>query len=113
MATLKYWRVLYADNKPMLAALEVYGHPYITSGPIITSTIMQGDFETGETVISKSGTNYTLDTPLDSNDDCEFARPLLIERVSKNFIKNNKMLKLGQLDQLNSLIDKMLTGERM
>jgi hypothetical protein len=51
MATLKYWRVLYADNKPMLAALEVYGHPYITSVPIIISTIVQGDFEVGGTVI--------------------------------------------------------------
>ena len=74
---------------------------------------MQGDFEAGGTVISKSGTNYIFDTPFDDDDDCEFARPLLIERVSRDFVKNNTMLKIGQLDQLNSLIDKMLTSERM
>lgn len=74
---------------------------------------MQGDFRVGETVISKSKTRYTLDAPLDDADDCEFARPLLIERVSRNFIKNNSMLKLEQFEQLNSLIDKMLTGQKM
>ena len=113
MPTLKYWRVLYVDSKPMLAALEVYGHPYIPCGPIITNTVVQGQFAEGETVITKSGTNYTLDAQLDESDDCEFARPLLIERVSKNLIKNNSMLKLEQLDQLNLLIDKILAGEKM
>lgn len=113
MPTLKYWRVLYSDNKAMLAALEVTGHPYIECGPIVTSTVIQGQFGVGETVTTNSGTNYTLDAQLDESDDCEFARPFLIARVSKDFIKKNKMLKFEQLEQLNSLIDKMLTGEKM
>lgn len=112
MAKLKYWRVLHVDNKAILAALEVTGHPYIESGPIITSPIVEGHFAVGETVISKSGTNYTLDTPLDDNDDCEFARALLISKVSANFIKKNKMLEFEQLENLNSVIDIVLTGKK-
>lgn len=110
---LDNWRVLYAAGKPFLAALDVSGHPLIAHGPIITSPIVSGEPKQGETVVTKSGTNYTLGTELPKNNDCEFARPYLIERVSRNFAKVGQSLKLQQLDELNALIDRVLAGERL
>jgi hypothetical protein len=113
MAILNNWRLLYASNKPFLAALEVSGHIYIPHGPIITSVIVEGDVVAGGTVKTASGTVYHLQEPLSEDEDCEFARNLLIERVSKNFAKQGTMLKLEQLDELFTLIDQILSGERM
>jgi hypothetical protein len=113
MAILNKWRVLYANNKPFLAALDVSGHMHIPLGPIITSVIVEGDVVECGTVKTASGTVYHLQKPLPEDQDCEFARNLLIERVSRNFAKQGKMLKLEQLEELFTLIDRILSGERM
>ncbi|MDO9582187.1 MAG: hypothetical protein Q7J24_03595 [Desulfomicrobium sp.] len=110
---LENWRVLYSAGTPFLAALDVSGHPFIAHGPIITSPIVCGEPKQGETVVTKSGTNYLLGTELPKDDDCEFARPYLIERVSRNLAKAGQYLKLQQLDELNALIDRVLAGERL
>jgi hypothetical protein len=110
---LDNWRVLYAAGKPFLAALDVSGHPFIAHGPIITSPIVSGEPKPGETVVTKSGTNYLLGTELPKDDDCEFARPYLIVRVSRNLAKAGQSLKLEQLGELNALIDRVLAGERL
>lgn len=109
---LENWRVLYSTGMPFLAALDVFGHPHIAHGPIITSIIVSGEVKTGETIITKSGTNYILGVELSADDDCEFARPYLIERVSRYFQKQGQSLKLEQFDELNALIDRVLAGER-
>jgi len=109
---LENWRVLYSAGMPFLAALDVFGHPHIAHGPIITSIIVSGEVKTGETIITKSGTNYVLGVELSADNDCEFARPYLIERVSRNFAKQGQSLRLEQLDELNALIDRVLAGER-
>jgi hypothetical protein len=109
---LENWRVLYSAGMPFLAALDVFGHPHIAHGPIITSVIVSGEARIGETVITKSGTNYVLGAELPKDDNCDFARPYLIERVSRNFAKQGKSLKLDQLDELNALINRILAGER-
>ena len=113
MAILNNWRLLYASNKPFLAAREVSGHMYIPHGPIITSVIVEGDAVESGTVKTASGSVYHLEKPLPEDEDCEFARNLLVERVSRNFAKQGKMLKLEQLDELFILIDRILSGERM
>lgn len=112
MPTLKYWRVLYADNKPFLAALHVNGHKYIASGPIITSVIVEGEAIEDGVIKTKTGTIYTLETPLSENMDCEFARDLLIERAIRYFEKKGTTLKLDQLEELNSHIDKILASPK-
>jgi len=112
MTVLENWRVLYSAGKPFLAALEVFGHPHIAHGPIITSVIVSGEARIGETVTTKSGTNYKLGAELSADDDCEFARPYLIERASRYFQKQGQSLKLEQFDELNALIDRVLAGER-
>ena len=109
---LENWRVLYSAGMPFLAALDVFGHPHIAHGPIITSVIVSGEARIGETVTTKSGTNYKLGAELSADDDCEFARPYLIERASRYFQKQGQSLKLDQLDELNALIDRVLAGER-
>lgn len=110
---LDNWRVLYAAGKPFLAALDVSEHPFIAHGPIITSPIVSGEPKPGETVVTQSGTNYMLGTELPKDDDCEFARPYLIERVSRNLAKAGQSLKLEQLGELNALIDRVLAGEEI
>jgi len=109
---LENWRVLYSAGMPFLAALDVFGHPHIAHGPIITSIIVSGEVKTGETIITKSGTNYILGVELPPDNDCEFARPYLIERASRYFQKQGRSLKLDQLDELNALIDRVLAGEK-
>jgi len=113
MATLNNWRVLYANQKPFLTAIDVCGHRYIPHGPIITSEIVAGELVQGGTIQTKSGSIYTLETPLSSDDDCEFARGLLIERVSRSLEKQGRMLKFEDLEKLNSIIDRVLAGDRM
>ena len=66
---LENWRVLYSAGTPFLAALDVSGHPFIAHGPIITSPIVSGEPKQGETVVTKSGTNYTLGAELSEDDD--------------------------------------------
>lgn len=111
MPTIDNWRVISIGDKQILVALDVEGHPYIEHGPIITSVIVSGKFETGEIVITKSGTSYMLGTKLPPDLDCEFARPYLIVRASKNLQKCGQNLKLEQLDELNRIIDKILGVE--
>ncbi len=108
MAKIDNWRVISIGDKQILVALDVEGHPFIEHGPIITSVIVSGKFETGEIVITKSGTNYMLGTKLPADQDCEFARPYLIARASRNLQKYGQNLKLEQLDELNRVIDKVL-----
>lgn len=108
MATLKNWRVIYINEKGFLIAHTVEGHPSITSGPILTSEVVMGKLSQGEMIQTKSGTTYILEEPLPEEEDVEFARPLLIARVSRNFQKNSMSLKLEHLEQLNSIIDKIL-----
>lgn len=108
MPVLKLWRVLYADNKPFIAAIHVTGHKYITSGPIITSVIVEGEAIEGGVIKTKTGTIYALENPLPENMDCEFARDLLIERAIRYFEKKGTTLKLDQFVELNSLIDKIV-----
>lgn len=113
MAILNNWRVLYASNKPFLAALDVSEHMHIPHGPIITSVVVEGEAVEGGTVKTASGTVYHLQKALPEDQDCEFARNLLVERVSRNLAKQGKMLKLEQLGELFTLIDRILAGERM
>lgn len=111
MPTIDNWRVISIGDKQILVALDVEDHPYIEHGPIITSVIVSGKFETGEIVITKSGTRYMLGAKLQPDLDCEFARPYLIVRASKNLQKCGQNLKLEQLDELNRIIDKILGVE--
>ena len=108
MPKIDNWRVLYANNKPFLAAINVQGHPYISSGPIITSEIMTGEAIEGAVVQTKSGTLYTLGTPLPEDEDCEFARGLLVERVGQNLAKQGQTLQLDQLEKVMLMIDEVL-----
>lgn len=108
MPTIDNWRVLYANDKPFLAAIDVRGHPYIASGPIITSEIMDGEAAEGNVVRTKSGTEYTLGVPLPEDEDCEFARGLLIQRVSQNLNAQGQTLRLDQLEKLMPVIDEIL-----
>jgi hypothetical protein len=108
MPKIDNWRVLYANDKPFLAAQYVQGHPYVPSGPIITSEVVAGEAVEGEVVQTKSGTLYTLGTPLPEDEDCEFARGLLAERVSLNLAKQGQTLHLDQLDKLMAMIDEVL-----
>lgn len=108
MPKIDNWRVLYANDKPFLAAIDVRGHPYIASGPIITSEIWDGEAAEGKVVRTKSGTEYTLGTPLPEDEDCEFARGLLIQRVSQNLNAQGQTLRLDQLEKLMPIIDEIL-----
>lgn len=108
MATINKWRVLNINGKLFLTAIYVTGHQHITSGPILTSEIVTGDLVQGGSAQTKSGTMYYLEEPLPGNEDCDFVRNLLVERVSRNFEKEGKILKLDQLDELFRLIDKIL-----
>ena len=108
MAFLDRWRVLQADGKPFLAALVVRGHPTIHNGPIITSTVAAGEVAPGNTVRTKSGTSYTLGAPLPEDEDCEFARGLLFERVSINLERCGRSMRLEDMGQINQLIDEVL-----
>jgi hypothetical protein len=112
MATLNRWRVLYISEKPFLTAVDVKDHPYISTGPILTSQVIDGNLVQGGTVRTKSGTIYELENPLPENADCEFARNLLVERVSRNFNKEGKELTLSQLEQLFQIIDKILINQK-
>jgi len=111
MAKLNRWRVLYISDKPFLTAVDVKGHPYIPTGPILTSQVVLGDLVQGGIVQTKTGTTYELEEPLPQDEDCEFARALLVERVSRNFNKQGKVLTLSQLEQLFQIIDKILTNQ--
>ena len=113
MATLNRWRVLYISEKPFLTAVDVKGHPYILSGPILTSQVIDGNLIQGGTVRTKSGTIYELENQLPENEDCEFARGLLVERVSRNFNKEGKVLKLEDLETLYKIIDKILATQEI
>lgn len=113
MAILNKWRVLFINDKMFLTAVYVHGHRYITSGPILTSEVIKGELVQGGKVQTKSGSIYVLEEPLPEEEDCEFARNLLVERVSRNFEKNGWVLKLEQLEQLFQIIDRILADERM
>lgn len=108
MPKIDNWRVLYANDSPFLAAIDVRGHPYVASGPIITSEIVEGEAIEGNVVRTKSGTEYTLGTPLPEDEDCEFARGLLIQRASQNLNAQGQTLRLDQLEELMPIIDEVL-----
>lgn len=108
MAVLKNWRVLCIGDNRILAALEVFGHKYIDHGPIITSNIVEGDLREGGIVRTKSGSTYLLKTPLSTNEDCEFARCLLVERVSRAFQSQGKILRFEDMEALNRIIDTII-----
>ena len=112
MAILNNWCVLCSGGKYFFAARDVSEHPLIPHGPIITSVIVDGKVGEGEIVKTQSGTIYKLGTPLPADDDCEFAKPLLVERVGRYFAKNDSALSLQQLEQLLALIDKVLSSRK-
>ena len=114
MPYLHHWRVLYAEqDKPFLAARICSNHPTIigSPSPLITSQIPHGSVKEGDVVISKSGTQYHLGAPLPADDDCEFARSLLMGRCYKNAAQDNNPLHISHLDQVNELITDILTGQ--
>ena len=114
MPHLHHWRVLYAEpDKPFLAARICSHHPSIigTPSPLITSQIPHGDVREGDTIISKSGTSYHLGEPLPSEDDCEFARGLLMYRCSKNAEAEGMILSVPHFEEANEIITEMLTGK--
>lgn len=110
MATLNKWRALNINGKLFLTAIYVKGHPNILTGPILTSQVVLGDLVQGGTVQTISGTTYKLEEPLPQDEDCEFARGLLVERVSRNFNKQGKVLTLDELEALFKIIDKILAS---
>ena len=111
MATINKWRVLKINGKLFLTAIYVTGHQHITSGPILTSEVVAGDLIQGGSVQTKSGTIYKLEEPLPQDEDCEFAKGLLVERVSRNFNKQGKVLPLAELETLLQIIDRILAGK--
>lgn len=112
MAILNNWCVLCSDGKYFFAARDVAEHTLIPHGPIITSVIVDGKISEGEIVKTQSGTIYKLGTPLPIDDDCDFAKPLLIERAGRYFAKYNASLSLEQLEKLLVLIDKVLSSRK-
>ncbi len=111
MAVLNNWRVLQIGENRFLAALEVFGHKYIHSGPIIISNIVDGDLHEGGIVRTKSGNTYLLKSPLPENENCEFARYLLVERASRYFVSQGKMLRLEDIETLDRIIDTIMAGK--
>lgn len=111
MAIINKWRVIHIMNKRFLVALEVCDHPRIFSGPILTSEIIEGEAVPHGLVKTKSGTNYLLKDQLAKTENCEFARGLLVERVSRNFAKQGFNLNLDNFVKLNLIIDKILTND--
>ncbi|WP_147820167.1 hypothetical protein [Salidesulfovibrio onnuriiensis] len=114
MPHLHHWRVLYAEpQKPFLAARVCTSFPSAVDNPCprITSQIPHGDVQEGDTIISKSGTSYHLGEPLPSDDDCEFARGLLLQRCGKNAEAEGRILSVYQLEEACKLITEILTGE--
>ena len=109
MAVLNNWRVIQIGENRFLAALEIFGHNYIHSGPIITSIIVDGDLCEGGVVRTKSGSIYTLKSPLPENENCEFARYLLVERASRYFNSQGKTLRLEDLEALERIIDTIIS----
>lgn len=112
MAILNNWCVLCSGGKYFFAARDVAEHPLIPHGPIITSVIVDGKISEGEIVQTQSGTIYKLGAPLPVDDDCEFAKPLLVERAARYFAKHNSALSLEQLEKLLDLIDKVLSSRK-
>lgn len=108
MAVLNNWRVIQVGENRFVAALEVFGHKYILNGPIITSIIVEGDLREGGIVRTKSGSTYLLRSPLPKDESCEFARYLLVERVSRYFNSQGKTLRLEDLETLERIIDTII-----
>jgi len=108
MIIINNWRVLYVGETKFFAALEVFNHRYIERGPIITSNIVEGNLCEGGVVRTKSGSTYMLGVPLPENENCEFVRYLLIERVSRAFHSQGKPLRLEDMEVLNGIIDTII-----
>ena len=113
MAVLNNWRVIQVGENSFLAALEVFGHKYILNGPIITSTIVDGDLHEGGIVRTKSGSTYLLKSQLPKDENCEFARHLLVERVSRYFNSQGKVLNFEDFKALDRIIDSIIAGKHM
>jgi hypothetical protein len=95
-----------------LDALDFTKDPYISNRPIITSDIVEGHVTQGGVIKTKSGSIYVLESPLPESNDCEFARGLLIERANQYFEMQGWALNFDHFKKLNSIIDRIIAGEK-
>lgn len=111
MPVLSKWRIILISGKRFLVAHIVSGHPSIDSGPILTSEVIEGELNEGGSAKTKTGSIYYLLEPLPEDEDCEFARELLMQRVFSAFNMQNRSLTFDDLRALDLLIDKIVCSK--
>lgn len=110
MAKLNNWRVLKdLDGMAFLAGI-CQGHPTVEDGPIVTNIVNEEDCKEGARVVSKSGTEYHLQSPMSEDKYPEFAFPLLMKRALDSAYKDGVSFSEKDLQDLGEVVDMVVKG---